>query len=99
MKNKISYEWDVEEIDSDGDIIDHNHADKLSSYKEIDGVLVLVRDVGNSRDGVIDRSWAYVLGKKLPEYFTDTDEAKVAKVPQKFHDELAKYFEQSKSKI
>lgn len=95
MANQTKYEWDIETIDSDGDIIDHNHADKLSSYKEIDGVLVLVRDVGNKIDGVIDRSWAYVLGKKLPEYFTDSYESRVAKVPARFHLELKAYHEKA----
>lgn len=101
MANRISYEWDFEEIDEDGDVIDHNHADKLTDYVPTDDtmILVLVRDVGNDRDGLVDRSWAYVKFKHLPEYFTDTDGARVAKVPEKFKIELKKYYEQSISGI
>lgn len=98
MKNEIKYEWDYETIDAYGDIEDHNHATKLFEYNKsaydccINVRLVLVRDVGNDRDGLISRSWAYVdEDKKLPEYFTDSDGTKVAKVPNWFKTELEIY--------
>jgi hypothetical protein len=83
----INYEWDIETTDGDGDIIDHNHRDRLNQYykEELeDGDLVLVR---TDLEG---RSWAYVENGKLPEYFLDSFGVTIAKVPKRFHQELEK---------
>jgi len=96
MKSTVSYEWDYETVDEDGDIIDHNHSESLSRYGESDktDTLVLIRELGNDRDGMIDRTWAYVKDGKMPEYFTDSAGVVGAKVPERFHKELAKYLNQ-----
>jgi hypothetical protein len=97
MKTKIvSYEWDIEHFDEHGDIWDHHHSDTCPGIpEENDMRLVLVRDVEEFWDGVsqgtIDRQWAYVKDGRLPEFFEDSGQARGAKVPQKFHRELAKY--------
>lgn len=95
MKLKVTYEWDYETMDENDDIIDHNHADKLEVFNDVDitPTLVLVRDVGNAEQGLVDRSWAYVKFRHLPEYFTDASNCKVAKVPQKFINELKEYYD------
>ncbi len=87
------YEWDYETVDENGDVEDHFHANKLSEYSEDakTDTLVLVRSVGNEIDGLIEREWAYVKDGKLPEYFQDANEREGAKVPVRFHDELAQY--------
>ena len=85
------YEWDYETWDENGDILDHDHADKLSEFSDSRKTahLVLVRDSGNDIDGLTDRVWAYVSGGKLPEYFTDElNNPTQYKVPQRFHKEL-----------
>jgi hypothetical protein len=93
MRNSISYEWDYETVDEFGDILDHNHADKLSQFTDQDKTdsLVLVRDEGNENEGVVNRSWAYVKEGKLPEYFKDAAGCEVSKVPKRFHLELKSY--------
>ena len=99
---RLRYEWDIEEIDEHGDIIDHHHRDKLSEFFECgfaddfaaalkrEGyLLVLVRDMLD-RNGDVDlRSWAYVKDGKLPVFSHDAWGRYVAKVPQRFHRELA----------
>ena len=85
----VNYEWDRETVDEHGDIIDHNHANKLKDIINDDGVLVLVRDVYTEANGVECRSWAYVDENNfLPEFFTDAFDKPVAKVPQRFDKEL-----------
>lgn len=94
----ITYEWDMEEYDiaadnSEAEIVDHYHGDKLidigfpSDHKQ---KLVLVRDDDNGR------LWAYVdESRMLPKYFSRPEadgkyyETNV-KVPQRFHREIAK---------
>jgi len=99
---RLRYEWDIEEIDEHGDINDHHHRDKLSEFFELgfaddfaaalkgEGYqLVLVRDTLDS-DGAVDlRSWAYVEDGKLPVFSGDGFGRCAAKVPQRFHRELA----------
>jgi hypothetical protein len=80
-----SYEWDIEETDEHGDIIDHNHAPTLKDLPEVGGDLVLVRD---GDDG---RTWAYVSHNTLPIYFEDSYGRIGSKVPKKFHMELAQW--------
>ena len=99
---RLRYEWDIEDIDEHGDINDHHHRDKLSEFFEcgfaddfaaaLKGLgcqLVLVRDTLDS-DGAVDlRSWAYVEDGKLPVFSHDGCGGRAAKVPQRFHRELA----------
>lgn len=82
---KTIYEWDYETVNKDGDIIDHNHADKLTEFSEVckTDTLVLVRDSDN------ERAWAYVENGKLPEFFSDAYQRPTTKVPKRFHKELA----------
>jgi hypothetical protein len=90
----VVYEWDVETIDLNGDIQDHDHR---NTYAEVLSVsmrappvsgekhaIVLVRDDDNGR------SWAYMENGKLPEYFEDAYQQEVAKVPKRFHAEVAR---------
>jgi len=91
MKTTITYEWDIEEVDQYGDIVDHHHADEARNLPDVSGDLVLVRDAGNEHFGVTERSWAYVVEGALPEFFTDAYGAETAKVPKRFHDELRLY--------
>lgn len=99
MKNRIHYEWDIEETDKEsGDIEDHDFRERLvdfvvSSWNRIDGesfVLVLVRNEYEFDGDLKDRTWAYAElenGKwVLPEKFSGG--LKEAKVPKKFHKEL-----------
>lgn len=106
MKRFVAYEWDVEtyldtDHSGDGDIVDHNHSqtavDALSALREpqadpegtIKTRLVLVRDVFDEGEDLVSRAWAYVEDGKLPAMFNDTT-CDIAKVPQRFHKELAK---------
>ncbi len=93
--NTIHCEWDYETIDAEsGDILNHNHADKLTDFTHEDKTdsLVLIRDSGNEAQGLQDRLWAYVVGHKLPEFFTDSlGNPTSYKVPARFHKELTNY--------
>lgn len=95
MKNQISYEWDVEELDDNGEILDHVWRDKLSDFRspafECRHALVLVRDEGNEFEGLQERFWAYEEGGKLPEFFSDTQRETRIRVPERFHAELKKF--------
>ena len=94
--SNVFYEWDVEEIDSDGDIIDHHH---VESYEVADTLkrlyeatepytykVVLVKDSRAS-----GRSWAYIEDGKLPENFEDSYGGNCGKVPERFHKEIEEY--------
>ena len=91
MAVKTIYEWDIETIAPWGDILDHNHEDRLCDLPPLEEGqrLVLVRDRFCDFDGLIDRQWAYVEEGKLPERFDD-GQVELAKVPQRFHKELAR---------
>lgn len=86
MKNKVIYEWSVETVDENGDIIDSSFWDeKPTEPLEQNQKLCLIRNEGNEIDGVTDRLWAYVENGKLPEYFTDSNDCIVSiKVPKRF---------------
>ena len=65
----VTYEWDVETVNSDGDIEDHNFGDKLKdllgyfldqSQQGCRKRLVLVRSTGDDESGLTGRLWAYV---------------------------------------
>ena len=102
----VTYEWIVEFIDSDGEIIDVHHHDNYVAAvatkaaeptSDFDRAHIgLVRDVGNDIEGLTDRAWAYIGDDgQLPEYFNcgETDDGPALsghKVPQRFHREIAK---------
>lgn len=102
MKSDVRIEWLIETLDGpdavETDILEVNHRDTYSAAlkDQADELAAgakavrigLVRDRGNEDEGVICRSWAYVRDGKLPEYFNDGDRD-VAKVPAKYHRELA----------
>ena len=85
-----TYEWDIEETDEYGDIVDHHHFDKLKDIPDIDGDLVLVKSIWRG-DTLAARFWAYVENGILPEYFEDSRGWKYHKVPQKFRKEYEKH--------
>jgi hypothetical protein len=87
----VYYEWDVEEVDENEDIQNHNHTSSYTKAKEVAAIpneggiisrIVLVRDDDNCR------SWAYMEDGKLPEWFEDAYGAEVAKVPKRFIKEV-----------
>lgn len=87
----VQYEWDVESWDRHGDIYDHYHSDKLRPDMALDAItygnqkgLVLVREDSSGRH------WAHVQDGKLPEFFQCAYQRDTARVPQRFHAELAK---------
>lgn len=86
MRNKIIYEWCIETLDENEDVIDNSFWDELPKEPlEENQQLCLVRNEGNEADGLTDRLWAYVENGKLPEYFTDANGCVVSiKVPQKY---------------
>ena len=94
----ITYEWDYETLNEHGDIIDHNHADKLLqfSHEDVTDTLVLVRDKGTENNGLQERTWAYVIDNFLPDYFSDATGNPLHKVPKIFKEELIKYNETKK---
>ena len=74
----VVYEWVVEEVDSDGDIVETAAWDTLSDCrKQMAKVnepgchweLCLVRNQGNNDQGLQDRQWAYVVDGELPDEF------------------------------
>lgn len=93
----IFYEWDVELVeeyeDGDNDIHDHFHqltfADclKQAAQEPQAGCRWDVVLVCNDNQG---RSWAYLEGGKLPEHFMDAYDTPTRKVPQRFHNEVAR---------
>lgn len=97
MKNQIFYEWDYETVDTDGDILDHNHADRLEQYTgNEEGNLVLIRNAGNEAQGLAERYWAYVKDGQLPEFFEDAAGQKTTKVPAKFQKEFKTFLNRLK---
>lgn len=90
----VSYEWDYETLNENGDIEDHCFNDSLSSYSGNDktNTLCLVCNEGNEKHGVTGRYWGYVVDGKLPECFSDSTGNTIGiAVPQRFHNELKKY--------
>jgi hypothetical protein len=91
------------EVDGEHDILDHNHSENLRRFRvrdlrrALDPLdpsmrLVLVRDVWDDRDGLVDRSWAYVEDGRLPERFTYCPE-EGRPVPKTFVRELRRTIE------
>jgi hypothetical protein len=90
----VYYEWDIEEVDEHGDIQDHDFRDRLKDFGVTPTIgeryhLVLVRNTGDEYEGVVYREWAYAIksGDRwvLPEWFDGG-----ARVPKRFHEELAR---------
>lgn len=98
----VRYEWDIEEVDDLGEIVDHNFRSKLTDFgddlRAVDGArfrLVLVRDSINQFGDLKSRAWAYASGyfgsfNFTPEFFVDSTGSGINKVPRRFLDELAK---------
>lgn len=100
----VCYEWDVEEVTAAesesfeaGECIDHYHQ---TSYEDC---LAFMRSPVKSfadldveycicivRDDDEGRAWAYLENGKLPDNFEDAYQVPVAKVPKRFHEEVAK---------
>jgi hypothetical protein len=85
----VRYEWAIETVDEYGDVNDVDHDDRLVNLLAVclgpTKHLVLIRDEGDEFEGLIDRQWAYVKpAKTLPTHFDGG-----AKVPQRFHKEVA----------
>tara|TARA_R110000822_G_C14886683_1_gene447233 strand:+ start:110 stop:424 length:315 start_codon:yes stop_codon:yes gene_type:complete len=104
MKEKFTeYEWDFETVCKKyGDILDHNHSDKLlglpthDTETEFDR-LVLVKNIYRNWD-LAEQTWAYVEDGKLPEYFSDAWQREDSKVPQRFHKKLARGIKKEQAK-
>lgn len=90
---QTTFEWDLEEVDSEGDVLDHHHQDKLVNFHgnaldpDDNLRLVLVKNVWDeTKQSLHRRAWAYVEKQKLPSHFDSGDI-----VPARFHKELAAY--------
>jgi len=90
----VGFEWDVETVDENDDIVDHDFRDSYAECMAIAAAeppegcrfaIVLVRNSDHAFDG---RAWAYLDGGKLPTHFEDAYQHPVAKVPAKFHREV-----------
>lgn len=95
----VAYEWDVEVVTDretddheEGEVIDHNFCASYAAAKAVAAtdlghglrhLLVLVRDDEK------ERSWAYLEEGELPTHFQDSYQNQYAKVPQRFHKEVA----------
>ena len=93
----VEYEWAVEHTDQHGDIIDIDHADKLTDLGSMEPqdcielhdtkpVLTLIRHVGNDDEGELDRTYAYPIQARLPATFEDG-----TAIPKRFRAELVKF--------
>ena len=96
----VRYEWDVElqtavasDDHDEGEVVDHMFCGDFARSKRMAATapeagyryaLVLVRDDDNMR------SWAYVTDGVLPSHFSDAYGEQYAKVPQRYHAEVAK---------
>lgn len=97
----VCYEWDCESVangDSDdfenGEVLDHYHAETYAEVAQRALTVIEIQyrhEVVLVRDDDDGRSWAYVTDGKLPERFTDANGADGAKVPNKFHKEVAQH--------
>ena len=97
MKKELCYEWSLETLDENHDIMDCNFEDTLTFDKgSLEGNdLCLLRNIGNEEEGLIDRVYAYVKDGKLPAYFESEmgGEGNSYKIPERFHKELSKYLD------
>jgi hypothetical protein len=104
-RDKVTYEWAIEEADEDGDIFNVDHADtlaealdrqreSLSTAAETGAASVrvaLLRITNDDIDGEQERFYAYLNEDgSLPEIMETCDEAQDGPpVPQRFHKEAA----------
>lgn len=92
----VYYEWDVEEVDQFGDVIDHNHfdsyVDALGCFNRLSEELSddMTYEIVLVRNGDNERSWAYLENGELPESFEDAYGVETAKVPKRFVKEICK---------
>lgn len=94
----ITYEWDIETLDANGDILDHNFAEDLRDLlpafvtQNPSMRLVLVRHAGNDLDGETDRLWAYVDDAwNLPRCFEAGEDMPTdVAVPKRYHRMIAR---------
>tara|TARA_R110000824_G_scaffold396952_2_gene599162 strand:- start:369 stop:695 length:327 start_codon:yes stop_codon:yes gene_type:complete len=105
------YEWNTQTLDfyegcgSDPDIIENwfcdTYAEAVSQSESFDEPtrIVLERFIGNDEEGIIDRTDATLElcenGVKLPDWTVDCFGVEIAKVPQKFHREVASFHKQN----
>jgi hypothetical protein len=81
----IIYEWQLEEVDECGDIIDQDFSDTITwDCIDKDHRLCLVRRSGDDKRGCIEDLYAYVYDGELPNYFEESE----IKVPKKYQLEL-----------
>lgn len=87
-KKFLCYEWCLETVNEDGDIIDLEFADKLIDFpRGREGRrLALVRSVGDDDEGLIDREYAYPKGDALPDCFDGG-----TCIPKRFRAELKRW--------
>jgi len=102
----VYFEWDVETVTTidtketeTGEILEHYHCDTYEqAISEVQRAapegsayrIVLVRDRTDKYESLVCRSWAYIEDGKLPEHFEDAYNNQTAKVPAKFHKEVAR---------
>lgn len=93
-ESRTRYEWTAEHVNADGDVEDLDFWDSVDELPteaqdgctlEIGVVRYRYADDGD----LLETAWAYVDDGKLPEHFEDAHGAAVAKVPARFHEELA----------
>jgi len=95
LTRRTAYEWDLEQMDEHGDIIDHSFQDKCPTEPLPEDNSVALVLVKSEAEGYPDdeasyhmdhRTWAYVtVDGRLPETFDDG-----SKVPVRFHKEFNK---------
>ena len=91
MRNLITYEWVMEEIENiEGDIIDPHFCETLMDALSIEPgsqairvEYALVRNEGSIDDGLTYREYAYIEGGELPASFDSG-----YKIPARYHEEL-----------
>lgn len=86
-----NYEWDIETVDADGDVIDHDHRDRVHEFDGEDLTMAVAEDGRRLclvRDDARGRSWAYVTNGELADTFLDAYEKPVAKVPTRYRAEF-----------
>ena len=86
----VIYEWCVEVVNGYGDIVDNYFSDSLEEALEWVGddetQICLVRTAGTG-----DRTWAYLTGGMLPDYFYDSNGHDTTRVPLRFHRETERH--------
>ena len=92
---KVQYEWTVEVIDADGDIVQSEFSNTLlglPAFVERHDI-GLVRDEIESDGNLGDREWAYIVNGKMSKFFQDCYGKATRPVPQKYLKEFEKFTE------